>query len=288
MRYRKVYELSEREQLLRERWPQYLYHDKTQGRELQGVPTDSVRVLHTPRRHLSMLMRSRKRGTLEKSAIELVDVLAHGSGFPLARFGISGSLMLGLDDRKSDIDIMAYGLETAKSVQKTLFTLLENDERFHRYELSSLRMLHIRRSLQHAIPFRDFVKQERRKTLQGKFLGHDYFIRCVKDWPEITERYGDARYREIGECTISGQVIDDKEGLLTPCKYSIEQVRVLSGVASPKPVELVSFRGRFAEQARVGEHVIARGRLETVQSAESEYARLVVGEGTLDVLRVVS
>jgi len=196
--------------------------------------------------------------------------------------------MLGLDDRKSDIDIMAYGLGTAKSVQKTLFTLLENDGRFHRYEPNDLRMLHVRRGLQRAISFRDFMEQEKRKTLQGKFLGHDYFIRCVKDWPEIKEHYGDVRYRTIGECTISGQVIDDKEGLLTPCRYSIERVRVLSGVASPKPVELASFRGRFAEQARLGERVVGRGRLETVQSTESEYARLVIGEGTSDALRVVS
>ena len=287
VRYSKVYELSKRERLLRKRWPQYLYYDETQGRELQGVPMDSIRALHTPQRRLSILMRSRKRGTLEKDAVGLVNALVRGSGLPPERFGISGSLMLGLDDRKSDIDIMAYGLGTAKSVQKTLFTLLKNDKRFHRYGLSDLRVLHVRRGLQRAIPFKDFVKQERRKALQGKFLGHDYFIRCVKDWPEITERYGDARYRGIGECTISGQVTDDKESLLTPCRYSIEPARVLSGVASPKPVELVSFRGRFAEQAKVGERVIARGRLETVQSAGSEYARLVVGEGAIDVVRVV-
>jgi hypothetical protein len=147
----------------------------------------------------------------------------------------------------------------------------------------------LRRGLREtAITFRDFELQERRKVFQGRFLRHhDYFIRCVKNWQEITERYGDTRFVPIGECTISAQITDNRESLLTPCRYPLTQVDVLAGDYPYRPSELVSFRGRFAEQARRGERVFARGRLEKARSEDSEYYRLVVGEGGTDVLRTI-
>ncbi len=56
--------------------------------------------------------------------------------------------------------------------------------------------------MQNAIGFRDFMTHESRKVFQRRFMNHDYFIRCVKKWDEITEIYGehgighlaDARY----------------------------------------------------------------------------------------------
>jgi len=145
----------------------------------------------------------------------------------------------------------------------------------------------LRRDLREALTFRDFELQERRKLFQGRFLSHDYFIRCVKNWAEITERYGDAQYAPIGECTVSAEVTGDEESLLTPCRYVIKHVEVLSGGPTCTPSEVISFRGRFAEQAIRGERVLARGRLERVRSERSEYYRLVVGEDPRDVLRTI-
>jgi len=287
VRYSKVYELSERLRLLEERWPWYLYYDDIQGRALQGVPRASVLNLHKPEQRLMALLRLRQKDALEASAARLVEVLARESGLPPARFGISGSLLVGLHRPDSDIDVVAYGAEVAKHVHATLLALLEEDECFHKYHTRDLKRLYVRRGLRHAIGFRDFALQERRKAFQGKFLDHEYFVRCVKNWREITERYGDVRYTPLGRCAISAQVLDDEESLMTPCTYLLERVRVLAGVRSRRPREIVSFRGRFAEQARIGERIVARGRLERVKSEESQHFRLVVGESAADVLRRV-
>jgi len=287
VRYSKVYELSERLRLLEERWPWYLYYDDIQGRALQGVPRASVLNLYKPEQRLMALLRLRQKDALEASAARLVGVLARESGLPPARFGISGSLLVGLHRPDSDIDVVAYGAEVAKHVHATLLALLEEDECFHKYDTRDLKRLYVRRGLRHAIGFRDFALQERRKVFQGKFLDHEYFVRCVKNWREITERYGDVRYTPLGRCAISAQVLDDEESLMTPCTYLLERVRVLAGVRSRRPREIVSFRGRFAEQARIGERIVARGRLERVKSEESQHFRLVVGESAADVLRRV-
>jgi predicted nucleotidyltransferase len=89
------------------------------------------------------------------------------------------------------------------------------------------------------------------------------------------------------ECAVSAEVADDEESLLTPCRYMLGHVEVLAGDPTCAPREVISFRGRFAEQAKKGERVFARGRLERVRSEELEYYRLVVGEDPRDVLRTI-
>ena len=285
IRYAKVYDLSRRLRLVGIRWPNYLYHDEAQGRELQGVPTKNVLKLHKPGQRLATLLQPGHRDTLEENAVELVRTLARDSRLSLARFGVSGSLLVGLHNRESDIDVIAYGTEAARRVQASLSALLAEDECFHMYRTLDLKRLYVRRGLQHALGFRDFALQESRKVFQGRFLRNDYFVRCVKDWREITERYGWAQYRPKGRCTMTACVVDDSESLLTPCRYLLERVRVLIGDRSCLPREVVSFRGRFVEQARNGERILARGRLESVRSRESLHHRLVVGENSTDVLR---
>ena len=287
IRYVKVYDLARRRLLLEKKWPCYLYHDKIEGRELQGVPKDSILAVHAPQQRMAALLRSKQKDRLEGSATRLVKALAKESGLPIGHFGVSGSLLVGLHRDRSDLDVMVYGFECAKRVQRALCSLLEEDRTFQAYRRSDLRKLFIRRHLQQAMAFRDFELQERRKSFQGIFEGHDYFIRCVKNWKEITERYGEARFRHIGEYEVSGQVVDDNENLLTPCRYVLERVRVLKGDPSRSPIEIVSFRGRFTEQAYQGELVLARGRLEAVRTKDQKYFRLVVGEGLADVLQTI-
>lgn len=287
VRYVKVYDLKERRLLLEKRWSHYLYYDEMQGRELQGVPKDDIGTLHTPKQRLVDLLHSKRKDVLEASATKLVKTLAQESKLPYGCFGVSGSLLVGLHCTDSDLDIIVYGLAAAKRVERALSTLLEEDETFHRYRRRDLRSLYLRRGLREAITLKDFALQERRKVLQGKFQSRDYFIRCVKNWQEIAERYGEVRYVPTGECAVSAKVASDKERLMTPCRYLLEEVKTLEGNPSRCPHEVVSFRGRFVEQASWGERVFARGRLERVRSDGSEYYRLVVGEGSTDVLRTI-
>jgi hypothetical protein len=287
VRYVKVYDLTKRRRLLEKRWSRYLYYDEVEGRELQGAPKDSILRLYTPQQRLTALLRSKRKDALEASATRLVNALAQESGLPLKHFGISGSLLVSLHREGSDLDIIVYGTAAAKRAQQALSLLMENDRRFQAYGIHDLKRLFTRRGLRQAITFRDFELQERRKVFQGRFLRHDYFVRCVKDWEEITERYGDTRYAPRGKCRISAQVTDDSESLVTPCRYSLDRVEVLAGDPYCIPREVTSFRGRFAEQAIQGERVFARGRLEKVRSEDSEYYRLVVGESPNDVLRTI-
>jgi predicted nucleotidyltransferase len=127
--------------------------------------------------------------------------------------------------------------------------------------------------------FEDFVAVESRKVLQGKFMGRDYFIRFVKDWNEVGEKYGDVCYKNCGYAKIEATVVDDSESIFTPCTYKIENVRIVEGPEIQPIREIASFRGRFCEQARRGEVVIAQGKVEHVTDRRQnrEYFRLLLG-----------
>jgi predicted nucleotidyltransferase len=143
-----------------------------------------------------------------------------------------------------------------------------------------MRELYASRSQDTPMDFEDFDRLEERKVNQGRFRGGEYFIRFVKAPAEVGESYGDRRYTLLGQAEIEATVADASEAIFTPCTYRIEDVQWVGGQhgAPLLPEEIVSFRGRFCEQAREGERVIAKGKLERVVVREEKaYHRLLLG-----------
>jgi len=134
--------------------------------------------------------------------------------------------------------------------------------------------------------FEDFEKVESRKAFQGKFDGVDYFVRFVKDWNEVGEKYGDVLFKNVGYAKIMAIIADDSEALFTPCIYRVESIRVVEGSVFEPIEEIVSFRGRFCEQARIGEEIAAQGKVEHVKDERSarEYYRLILGNKPQDYM----
>lgn len=88
------------------------------------------------------------------------------------------------------------------------------------------------------------------KVIQGNYGDCDYFIRFIKGAEEIIERYGDERYRPVGRAKIKAMVVNDEEAIFTPCTYSASDVSFIRGRGVSGLTEIVSYRGRFGEQAR--------------------------------------
>jgi len=284
--YRKVYALSERYALLKRAFPQYLVYDPVFDELLCEVPIEDVKKHYQPINHLEGLRHKGASDETERLALTFIELLKDNMRVPWRKLGISGSILVGLHTSTSDIDPIIYGSESCRKVHAALKTLL-GDEKSHAkaYDLEGLRGLFDFRSGDTATVFEDFVRTESRKVLQGKFMGRDYFIRCVKDWDEVKEQYGTVRYRTEGYAKIKAQVTDDSEAIFTPCRYGIENVEILEG-AHVKPIrEIASFRGRFCEQAEKGEGVIAQGKVERVQGVERNvHYRLLLGNQKSDFM----
>ena len=119
-------------------------------------------------------------------------------------------------------------------------------------------------------------------------MGKHFFIRFVKNRNEIIEQYGSIIYKTIGYSKIKATIVNDSDAIFTPCCYKLREVRILEGPLVKNIEEIVSFRGRFCEQAKNNEKIIAHGKLESVQQKGKEtHYRLLLGAKPTDYMNLL-
>ncbi len=277
-RYRRFYRFDEQERLLHTQGLPYLFDDPILGERIQGVPREYIRKVYDPCLRMAELRGREILDGLEREAVQFADLLVERAGVPERSTGISGSILVGLHTAHSDLDIVIYGSEHCRRVHKALQQMLDDPESVvKRLNEHEMRGLYISRSQDTPMSFDDFIRLESRKVIQGKFWDQEYFIRFVKSPAEVGEKYGEKKYRSLGEAQIEAPVTDANGAIFTPCTYIIADIRFIEGSEVNDLKEIVSFRGRFCEQAREGERVIARGKLEMVDWKGEVYHRLVLG-----------
>jgi predicted nucleotidyltransferase len=285
--YGKIYSFSERFKFLEQNMPDLIVHDPVFDETLCEVPADIVEERYEPVEKLRLLRTSKALGGLERKALQLAEALKEAAAIPWSAIGISGSVLVGLYTSTSDIDPVVYGVENCRRAYEALESLLKDAaSKFKPYSRGELLALFDFRSKDTIMSFEDFVRVESRKAFQGMFDGTDYFIRFVKDWSQISEQYGDVCYKNSGDAKITATIADDSEALFTPCIYRIENVKVAEGPKLEPITEIVSFRGRFCEQARKDEAVTAQGKVERVTDKRNTkaYYRIILGNKPSDYM----
>lgn len=286
-KYKRIYDLKERFKLLKRKYPIYIYYDHVFHSIMQGVPINMVKKFYDPKEKVKELLTKNNISKLEDEALNLIQVLAKESNQEINKFGITGSILINLFTKDSDIDVIVYGVKTSSKVYEALKKLIQEGKDIKLCDKNELYKIYLARGMNKALTFKEFYENEKNKILQGKIHKRSYFIRCVKDWNEVKEAYGDKIYHPIGLSKIKATVINNEESILTPCKYEVSNVKILSGKKALIK-EIVSFRGRFCEAASVGDEIIAKGKLEKVIEVKNnnEYHRLVLGESSRDFLIV--
>jgi len=282
-RYRRFYHFKQQEELLRKECPACLFWDPVFGAWLQGVPKDRIRLVYDPSWKLAELRRSEFLDELEERVVEFAALISERGGVPESSVGVSGSVLVGLHSPASDVDLVVYGTQHCRGIHTALQELLdEPTSEVRRLDDGEMRALYTSRSQDTPMSFQHFAALEGRKVNQGSFRGDEYFIRFVQAPAEIGEDYGDRKYTALGQATIEATVVDADKAMFTPCSYKVEDVRLMGPQLSlPLPVEVTSFRGRFCEQAREGERIFAKGKLERVvaRGGDISYRLLLGGPG---------
>jgi predicted nucleotidyltransferase len=285
--YGKVYNLAERFRYLEKNAPQLIVHDPVFGETICEVPVAAITKHYQPAEELKQLRERKKLADLERKAVTLTETLKENADIPWSSIGISGSIMAGLFTLQSDIDPLVYGTENCRRAYSALESLLKDESsRFKPYTRDELRTLFDFRSKDTKMKFEDFVRVEQRKAFQGKFDGVDYFVRFVKGWNEAGEEYGDVIYRNSGYAKMTATIADDSEALFTPCTYKLENVKIAEGPQLEPITEVVSFRGRFCQQARKCETVAVQGKVEHVKDTRNHYEnyRIIIGNKRSDYM----
>jgi len=246
---------------------------------------EDVKTIYSPVERLQEL-RQGELDEVEQHALEFLKQVREAAGIPWDRIGISGSILARLHTMESDIDPIIHGMENCYRTYEALKSEHKNGKTLRPYTAKELQNLYCFRFQDTRVSVEDFLRTESRKAIQGIFEGRDYFLRFVKDWSEVKEEYGSVQYCNLGYARIKAEVGDDSEAIFTPCSYEIRNARVIQGLSLPGIERIVSFRGRFCEQARTGEIVIAQGKVEHVIDSRQDldYLRLLIGNRPSDFM----
>jgi predicted nucleotidyltransferase len=288
--YRRLYGFAEQEQFIRTNCPQYLIHDPIYQTTLQSVPQSSIRRVYNPRLRVQELAEASFRRKIEEDAIDFVRLLQQAARVPLSAFGITGSLLIGVHTDISDLDLVVFGTQNCKRVHHILLDLLNNGicPGLRRLDRRGYEELYAQRVVDTQMGFEEFVSLEKRKANHGSFRRRPYFVRFVKEDHEAREIYGHHLYTPLGRLKIKALIAEDQESIYTPCKYQVAGVRSSEGHSLSDLNEIVSFRGRFCEQAQTGEHVVASGTLERVRDNTGIVRhRLLLGNCREDTMLVL-
>ncbi len=281
--YEKIYDLNVRYEFLRSRLKEYLVYDDVFDTYVSEVPLKNITKHYIPTKYLRNLLKHSDSLTgLKKRALDLALMVARESDVSIENLGISGSLLVNLHREDSDIDLIIYGTKESKKIADTLNKLFSKGI-LRKHSIEEYRKLYEFRKAYKVMDFETFVKHERRKIFQGFFLDREFFIRFVKK-PHEVPKYGEFKYKDMGEITIKAKVLDDSGSIFTPVSYKIEVIKVIdssklkSNIGFNEIREVVSFRGRFCQQVFSREIAVVRGKLESIfHRGEFSHYRIVVG-----------
>lgn len=279
--YRKVYELDKRETYLQSNYPSYLWYSEPHGRVVQSVPNDRIKSMLDPVERLTNLRDcTGKISDLEQASVKLARELVESTGIEWSDIGLTGSQLVGVARKDSDIDLVVYGEDACRKFFSELSKNIASITSIDRYTGSILDEHVSFRWGAHENLKSILQEIEREKVLQGLFDGFHFFVRLVKVPDDLDYAYGDFSYQMRGHQLVSGKVLEHSESIFTPCEYMIE----CEGL--PELRKLVSYRGRFTEQISRVTSFEAKGRLEMVTDhrENNQYMQLVLGELPTDYL----
>lgn len=266
VRYRRVYDLEETTRMLEAEHPGYLNRVEGLGLVLQTVPLDKIGRVYKPVERLAGIMEE-PRDEPETTVARFVEALSEASGVPEACFGVSGSLLIGLQRPESDVDLNVYGSSEGRRVYEALRRLREEVGWVKPYDDSAVQPVLEARWGGAGIGLEKLRGVEKAKVLHGLVHGRDYFMRLIRDYEE------DDASRPLGVVTVRARVTDAEGSIYTPCLYRVEGAEAQGHAVT----ELLSYRGKFTEMAEESEAVEARGTLEAAVRGGERRHRMVLG-----------
>ncbi|UCH01843.1 MAG: hypothetical protein JSV20_08410 [Candidatus Bathyarchaeota archaeon] len=283
-KYRKIYALSERYEFLRKNYPEYLQYDEVFDEVLSMVPLHKLFFHYKPVQKTIELSGKTCLKEEEDQTFKFIKTLQESANVSIDKIGVTGSILVGLSSRSSDIDVIVYGTKNCRNVHTALKCFLLKGKVIQRLPNDAIVTRYKKRCKGTDVSFDQYVFHEVRKSFQGYFMGREFFMRYVRDYDEIKTVYGETRYTTLGYAKIKGLITDDSDAIFTPCKYMLRKAETISGKDYGPIEEIVSLRGRFSEQAKEDEEIIAQGKIERVATKGHCHNRLLLGNYTTDFM----
>ncbi len=248
----------------RNNFPSYVYFCPFRSKEVISAPLNSVLEVYVPRDCLAFLIKLERRDNLQEKTLNFIGLLSRESGIAMEDFGVHGSIALNMHSPKSDIDIVVYGSQNFRILEKTIEKLVKVGK------LSYV--------------FSNRLDAARR--FKGRYSNKIFMYNATRKPEEVKSKYGMFKYTPITPVKFHCTVTDDSEAMFRPAIYKIEDyesVDSASMLADEKlPDLVVSMIGCYRNVAKQGSKIQVSGTLERVQNVErgNVFHQVVVGTGT--------
>lgn len=247
----------------RNNFPSYVYFCPFRRKEVISSPLDSVLKVYVPRDCLSFLIKLERRDDLQEKTLSFISLLSRESGIAIEDFGVHGSVALNMHSSRSDIDIVVYGSQNFRILEKTIERLVEVGK------LSYM--------------FGNRLDAARR--FKGRYLDKIFMYNAIRRPEEVKSKYGMFKYAPVAPVKFRCTVKDDSEAMFRPAIYKIENYEPADSASTlPKtkvPDLVVSMIGCYRNVAKQGSKIRVSGMLERVQNVERchVFHQVVVGTG---------
>ncbi|ABR54450.1 DNA polymerase beta domain protein region [Methanococcus vannielii SB] len=276
--YIKIAESKTAYDILKEYYPEYLFYDDVNDVLLHAIPKNRIESILSPNARLKNVLETQNTNA-EKKCAKLAEIL-NNYGLKYENMGVSGSTVLKLNNKLSDIDFVVYGMKNHKFAREIL-NMAFQDNVLKPLSDEFWKKAFLKRIKDKTIGYDEFVWHEKRKLNRGVIDGVMFDLLATRDWNEINESYGEKRYKNLGFIQIKAKVADDSFIFDNPALYTLEDVEILNNenninVTADEIKEVVSFTHTYAGSAYFGEEIVVRGKLEEVYGKKC-YKRVVVG-----------
>jgi len=248
----------------RNNFPSYVYSCPFRGKDVISAPLSSIKKVYVPRECLHFLKKLKRKDNLQKMTLDFVNLLSSESCIGMEDFGIHGSVALNMHTLKSDIDIVVYGSQNFRKLEKTIDKLVEAE----------------------TLSYFANNRLDAARRYRGRYLDKIFMYNAVRKPEEVNSKYGIFKYTPITPIKFCCTVKDDDEAMFRPAIYNIKDYKPRNAVSHlPKgkvPDIVVSMVGCYRNIARKGNKINVSGTLERVESLETSevFYQVVVGTGT--------
>jgi predicted nucleotidyltransferase len=239
------------------RFPAYRFVSRRLDARLHGVPIGKIFRHYRPRQRVPKLLFAPARDVMAEKAARWLNLMV-GRGLDLARVGITGSLLIGAQHPRSDLDFVIYGRDAFFAARRIVRAAIEAGE-LDELDTADWREAYERRAC--ALGFEEYLWHERRKGNKGLIAGTKFDITLIGE--DLGPDSGPVR--KLGPAVLRAVVADARQAFDCPVRYRLEH---------PEVGEAQSFTQTYAGQAEAGETVEIAGLLEETESGQR---RIVVG-----------
>ncbi|WAR46775.1 hypothetical protein [Methylomonas rapida] len=243
--------------LLQAQHPEFLHYSEVLGAHLHAVAEEKIVRHFQPKTVLRRLLAEESTDPVIRDLQGLCAML-RANRLDLEHFGVTGSILVGMQNHASDIDLVCYERDAFHRARHIVQALIAQD---HCQTLNEDDWLsaYQRRACDFALD--EYIWHEQRKYNKAIFNQRKFDLSLLAATPAQSPR----RYRKLGFVQVEADVLDDALGFDYPAEFTLKHPQIDS---------VVCFTATYTGQARAGERIAVAGQLEVDDSGRQ---RIVVG-----------